>query len=944
MRHFRFTALAVLCAIAATTLGAQTTKTQSINGTLTDRWLACTATGGANNGSQAAQSYCRTYILTDPLVVTAIRFGVFVDGGPTTIDIRFWTFTGAPAFTTPVGVTNTFTTPGDGRWDESVAIVPLDTPVSLAAGEVLVEFGVQDNMAAGARFLLGWNNQGEISDSYWYAPSCGVIDVTAMSAVPTNPAGGFPDEHIILDLVGFEAPGAPPDPGIGVRFPTGAANEIGTGGTMHAGPFAPGAAANISIQVRNHGAANALTHSVGTSAATNCVLGTPTLAANTAALTNSTLTIPVTPAAGIGTFSFMVTITSNDPFQPTYSFTVNGGRGMSGTYTVDTVAANNPDYADIGDAFDDLESFGMVGPVVLEIAGGPYTTTFSYGLGSQLNGQHTPVRGNSLVNTITLRGIPVGTGAGSLPKIDGGAPTGSIIDPIGQTESGCMSICGVSGVTVEKLEFLNATGFGLWVVGQKIKGELAGTATVRACVFRDVTDGPGLAFVHDHGRYNQITVENCMAYNCGAGNSAYGAVFRGVISFFNAGADVLAQHNSVLHNRSSGTNPSGCFGFQGNNVTVPRPVKLNYNIMSTTVANRTIFTFSNTLFGSPDAQQPSEAIRNVYHTTNGAVVGLAIGNGTTIPQAVYTDLAAWQTAFGTLDVNSITGDPKFNSTIAGSSDLHLLGNSPAIDLATSSTLATDIDGQNRPMNSARDAGADERPGTGGGGGNSLAITSSGTLPNAAEQVQYTAYVNASATGLSNPFGWSISGQPAWLSIIGNTLTGRLSGNPPAGTGAGTYNFSVTVSHSGGLSDTRQMTLTVLPAGSLVITTTSLAAATANKAYSETIVCVNGTPGFTWSVSAGTLPAGLTLGSSTSSSVALSGSPTATGTFNFTIQVVDNAAAMASVDYTLKVSAAKPISVASGSSGGCSARDSGTWWLLAMLAAFSGGLALRRRRA
>jgi glycerol-3-phosphate dehydrogenase len=47
---------------------------------------------------------------------------------------------------------------------------------------------------------------------------------------------------------------------------------------------------------------------------------------------------------------------------------------------------------------------------------------------------------------------------------------------------------------------------------------------------------------------------------------------------------------------------------------------------------------------------------------------------------------------------------------------------------------------------------------------------------------------------------------------------------------------------------------------------------------------------------------------------------------------------------LKVSAAKPISVASGSSGGCSARDSGTWWLLAMLAAFSGGLALRRRRA
>ena len=46
----------------------------------------------------------------------------------------------------------------------------------------------------------------------------------------------------------------------------------------------------------------------------------------------------------------------------------------------------------------------------------------------------------------------------------------------------------------------------------------------------------------------------------------------------------------------------------------------------------------------------------------------------------------------------------------------------------------------------------------------------------------------------------------------------------------------------------------------------------------------GTSPFTWSVSAGTLPPGLTLGASTG---LLSGTPTTAGSYSFTVKVTDS---------------------------------------------------------
>ena len=56
-------------------------------------------------------------------------------------------------------------------------------------------------------------------------------------------------------------------------------------------------------------------------------------------------------------------------------------------------------------------------------------------------------------------------------------------------------------------------------------------------------------------------------------------------------------------------------------------------------------------------------------------------------------------------------------------------------------------------------------------------------------------------------------------------------------------------------------------------------------YTDTLTAAGGTTPYTWSVSAGTLPAGITLGASTG---VLAGTPTAAGTSNFTIKVTDAA--------------------------------------------------------
>ena len=127
--------------------------------------------------------------------------------------------------------------------------------------------------------------------------------------------------------------------------------------------------------------------------------------------------------------------------------------------------------------------------------------------------------------------------------------------------------------------------------------------------------------------------------------------------------------------------------------------------------------------------------------------------------------------------------------------------------------------------------------------------------------------------------------------------GTISGTPTA---TGSFDFTIDVKDSGGNTASAAFALTITAAVPITITTSStLPQATVGAAYSQTLSATGGSPPYTWSVTSGALPAGLTL----ASGGAISGTPTAAGTFSFTVQATDSVSATGSTTLTVTIVAA-----------------------------------------
>src|SRR5262249_17862570 len=149
------------------------------------------------------------------------------------------------------------------------------------------------------------------------------------------------------------------------------------------------------------------------------------------------------------------------------------------------------------------------------------------------------------------------------------------------------------------------------------------------------------------------------------------------------------------------------------------------------------------------------------------------------------------------------------------------------------------------------------------------------------------YQTQSLTGGSGTYSaLNVTGLPSGLtaSLSGTTLT--ISGTP---TVSGTFPLSITLYDDGinNASSVASESLTVNPA--LGITSPSLPNGTVTLAYTQSIATTGGTAPLTFSLSAGTLPEGLSLDSTTG---LISGVPSLSsgGSYPFTVSVTDAAGA------------------------------------------------------
>ncbi|MBI4811173.1 MAG: putative Ig domain-containing protein, partial [Ignavibacteriales bacterium] len=163
-----------------------------------------------------------------------------------------------------------------------------------------------------------------------------------------------------------------------------------------------------------------------------------------------------------------------------------------------------------------------------------------------------------------------------------------------------------------------------------------------------------------------------------------------------------------------------------------------------------------------------------------------------------------------------------------------------------------------------------------------------SLPNGTVGTPYSQTITAS--GGTAPYSFNLT-SGTLPNGLGLSSSGVLSGTPTEGGG---FSFTVTATDAQGCTGSKSYTLTI---DCPTITLSSLPNGTVGIAYSQTITASNGTAPYTFAVTSGIVPSGLSL----SSSGVLSGTPTAVGNFTFTVTATDVQGCTGNQNYTLTMS-------------------------------------------
>jgi hypothetical protein len=199
------------------------------------------------------------------------------------------------------------------------------------------------------------------------------------------------------------------------------------------------------------------------------------------------------------------------------------------------------------------------------------------------------------------------------------------------------------------------------------------------------------------------------------------------------------------------------------------------------------------------------------------------------------------------------------------------------------------------------------------------LTIGGSVSGGTVGVPYSAALTGSGGYGAGPYTFSLASGalPSGLTL---SAAGTLSGSPTA---AGTFTFTVQVTNTypsavasfPPLTGTQSFTVVVYPV--LTITTVTANVGTVGGAYSQAFTATGGAGAstYTWSLVSGTPPPGLTL----SAAGVLSGTPTAAGTFTFTVQVSsqspNSGVQTASQGFAVAIATAPSLSIAGVLGGG-----------------------------
>jgi hypothetical protein len=183
-----------------------------------------------------------------------------------------------------------------------------------------------------------------------------------------------------------------------------------------------------------------------------------------------------------------------------------------------------------------------------------------------------------------------------------------------------------------------------------------------------------------------------------------------------------------------------------------------------------------------------------------------------------------------------------------------------------------------------------------------------TLPSAQPGQPYAAPIHA-AGGSGQGYTWRLQSgalPPGVTLAPTGTPSADLSGTPTA---TGAFSFTITVTDSIGQSAGATFQILVASVPILQLQTVALPTGHLNHPYSATLTAGGGSgQGYTWAVTSGLLPPGLTLGAAGTPYTTITGTPTATGAFACTIMVRDSLGFIATGSFVLDISGNQPLAI------------------------------------